>query len=850
MKKTFFLLLILLATSSIFSQKSIDNPDYGLSTIPGNLTKIELTPEATIVHFHIKYPSGRWIFIPKESYIQDVNGGDKYFVTKTVGIPFGEKYTIPESGEVDYQLYFPKLSSAVDKVDYGEANAGGNWAIYDIVLKEQASALPKELRGNWFQVDGSNQWDYGIYASNAVVDKELWNYKTVEKIKNSYTIVLERNGKQKTLYAQIDKKGGTSFGFDKQKMQSYSTVKNENQNFKLANDESYTGMVFKSDSATYSGIIKGYTPRAGKKTGMVFVDDIFTGNQDSYLVKIADDGSFLVKFPINHPQTIYVRLPNAYTSVFVEPGKETFHLIDKNTSLFMGDCARINSDLVSLEKIRSYENYGKFRETILNTSPQDYKTACLLVKEKELQALNAFAKKQLISQKAFQIKKLEIEFGALEQMLSYDMYRESSKGNKSSKTTQPENKPIQDYKLEVSYYDFITEPILNNQIAVVNYAYGSFINRLRFVDFLRNSSGISYVLLSKKAEQLQKLGCNLTIDELDMITAFKKVEKSNTRMMDFYITNHKKSQEFRQNYKEAFKTLQKEKPDTVVSIVDVADYLSKNGVSLSSTEKELISAFKTADYTKEEKVLQKQFYDKYGERLKLFDEKYKTKFQEIANEEEFQKLNDKLNALFGIKEAFVFDVITLQQKSEMIERNMIPYTDNQLKWIQGKIKYPFLSNYIVVENNRIKAKIEANKTKSGFAVNTVKKKEGDELFESMIAKFKGKVIYVDFWATWCGPCKSGIKEIAPLKEEMKNKDVVFLYITNQTSPENTWNNSIPDIKGEHYRVSQDEWNYLSQKFKISGIPHYVLVNKKNEIVNPKLGHNTNETLKRILEEQM
>jgi thioredoxin-related protein len=61
---------------------------------------------------------------------------------------------------------------------------------------------------------------------------------------------------------------------------------------------------------------------------------------------------------------------------------------------------------------------------------------------------------------------------------------------------------------------------------------------------------------------------------------------------------------------------------------------------------------------------------------------------------------------------------------------------------------------------------------------------------------------------------------------------------------------IPEIKGEHYRLSTDDWNYLAAKFNISGIPHYVLVNKKGEVVNPKLGFNSNEGIKRMLEEQM
>jgi hypothetical protein len=85
---------------------------------------------------------------------------------------------------------------------------------------------------------------------------------------------------------------------------------------------------------------------------------------------------------------------------------------------------------------------------------------------------------------------------------------------------------------------------------------------------------------------------------------------------------------------------------------------------------------------------------------------------------------------------------------------------------------------------------------------------------------------------------------------MKNDSVVFVYITNQTSPLDTWKVAIQDIKGEHFRVTQDEWNILCSKFNISGIPHYVLVDKNGRVVNADLGHNTNDGLKQILKKEL
>ena len=220
------------------------------------------------------------------------------------------------------------------------------------------------------------------------------------------------------------------------------------------------------------------------------------------------------------------------------------------------------------------------------------------------------------------------------------------------------------------------------------------------------------------------------------------------------------SEFLKQHYK-IFDEIGKDKEKSL----DLVASLKAEGVELSNETENMLQVF-NAISTPEEKEKQFLFNETYGDAIKDFYKNHSKFIADIYSQDRNNKLLDKMSEVLNIKEAFVFDVVKLQQNLSDLDRNMEPYTENKVKYLEQLIQTPFLAHYISVENNKLKAKIEANKTKEGYAVNYVEKTEGDELFKSMIHKFKGKVVYVDFWATWCGPCKTGINRIKPLKEEI------------------------------------------------------------------------------------
>ena len=126
----------------------------------------------------------------------------------------------------------------------------------------------------------------------------------------------------------------------------------------------------------------------------------------------------------------------------------------------------------------------------------------------------------------------------------------------------------------------------------------------------------------------------------------------------------------------------------------------------------------------------------------------------------------------------------------------------------------------------------------------------EKILPTILSKYKGKAVLVDVWATWCGPCRAGHKAMEPLKEELKGKDVQFVYITSATSPLAKWQEMIPEISGDHYYLTMGQYQYILGQYESSGIPTYAIYDKNGKQTYKNIGFPGVDTMREKLEEAM
>ena len=130
--------------------------------------------------------------------------------------------------------------------------------------------------------------------------------------------------------------------------------------------------------------------------------------------------------------------------------------------------------------------------------------------------------------------------------------------------------------------------------------------------------------------------------------------------------------------------------------------------------------------------------------------------------------------------------------------------------------------------------------------------DGEKLLRHILEPYKGKLVLLDVWGTWCAPCKMALANSKEEFERLAPYDVVYLYMANN-SPEESWKNIIKlnNLVGDniaHYNLPAAQQSAIENYLNIRSFPSYRLFDKEGNLVDVKVDARQLDNLEKIIKE--
>jgi thiol-disulfide isomerase/thioredoxin len=226
--------------------------------------------------------------------------------------------------------------------------------------------------------------------------------------------------------------------------------------------------------------------------------------------------------------------------------------------------------------------------------------------------------------------------------------------------------------------------------------------------------------------------------------------------------------------------------------------------------------------------LGKNYYEIF-DHYELNESNFADSDREIGFYNKFKIKTQDLDDLLEIKNQFMREILVCRYiASQLRERGYEEWTEYE-SIVRNRINTPILYSSITNYYQNLK-KVALQKSEK---VEISNKKFGsvEKLLNKIKEKHKGKVIYIDCWATWCAPCREEIQRSKPFHKRFEEKDVAFIFLC-LDSPKKQWKNVIKseNIEGDHYFLDINQSQLIRKMYEISGVPFYILLNKNGKLV--------------------
>lgn len=117
-----------------------------------------------------------------------------------------------------------------------------------------------------------------------------------------------------------------------------------------------------------------------------------------------------------------------------------------------------------------------------------------------------------------------------------------------------------------------------------------------------------------------------------------------------------------------------------------------------------------------------------------------------------------------------------------------------------------------------------------------------------LADFKGKYVYIDLWATWCGPCRREMPFLKELEEDYAGRNITFLSLSTDARKAD-WIKVVTAQKMSGTQLFLGSGSRFQTAYKADGIPHFILLDPEGKIVNANMLRPSSADIRTYLDRQ-
>jgi thiol-disulfide isomerase/thioredoxin len=188
------------------------------------------------------------------------------------------------------------------------------------------------------------------------------------------------------------------------------------------------------------------------------------------------------------------------------------------------------------------------------------------------------------------------------------------------------------------------------------------------------------------------------------------------------------------------------------------------------------------------------------------------------------------------KEEFITN---LNMYIESIEQELMSVNNKAFASIEKENNVKMIEYYL--EKMEAIAKLPK---KGEPAINfTYPDKDGNEF---SLSSFNSSLVYVDVWATWCGPCKAEIPALKELENDYHDNNITFLSVSVDTDKK-AWLNMLADKQLGGMQLWANGWSAITKSYAINGIPRFMLFDANGNVISLDAPRPSSSEIRELLE---